>query len=53
MLELILWSTNRLETTPENFSSIGKIPDELLVKNFQYCNDTDFANLRLQCTRFD
>ncbi|VIO99059.1 Uncharacterized protein BM_BM17778 [Brugia malayi] len=29
------------------------MPNELLVKIFQYCDDDDFANLRLQCTRFD
>ncbi|VDN05056.1 unnamed protein product [Thelazia callipaeda] len=29
------------------------MPNELLVKIFQYCDDNDFGNLRLQCSRFD
>uniref|UniRef100_A0A0R3RQM3 F-box domain-containing protein n=1 Tax=Elaeophora elaphi TaxID=1147741 RepID=A0A0R3RQM3_9BILA len=53
MLELISWSKNRPETTSRNLSFIEKMPNEILVKIFQYCDDADFANLRLQCTRFD
>ncbi|CAG9532509.1 unnamed protein product [Cercopithifilaria johnstoni] len=53
MLQLISWSKNRPKITNENHSFIENMPNELLVKIFQYCDDTDFANLRLQCTRFD
>lgn len=34
-------------------SYIERIPNEILVKIFQHCDDNDFANLRLQCKRFD
>lgn len=53
MLELISWSKNRPRTPNKNLSFIEKMPNELLVKIFLYCDDADFANLRLQCTRFD
>lgn len=61
MLQLISWSENSSMKTPptiqqqqqRNHSFIEKLPNELLVKIFKYCNDSDFANLRLQCTRFD
>ncbi|EFO12405.2 hypothetical protein LOAG_16128, partial [Loa loa] len=54
MLQLISWNKNQPQiTTNKKLSFIEKMPNELLVKIFQYCDDADFANLRLQCTRFD
>uniref|UniRef100_A0A915Q2D4 F-box domain-containing protein n=1 Tax=Setaria digitata TaxID=48799 RepID=A0A915Q2D4_9BILA len=53
MLELISWTKNCPKVTSKKLSFIEKMPNELLVKIFQYCDESDFANLRLQCTRFD
>ncbi|VDM94844.1 unnamed protein product, partial [Onchocerca ochengi] len=53
MLELISWSKNCPKIANNNRSFIEQMPNELLAKIFQYCDDADFANLRLQCRRFD
>ncbi|VDN18871.1 unnamed protein product [Gongylonema pulchrum] len=54
MLELISYGKTYSESVKRpDINYIERMPNELLVKIFQYCGDADLANLRLQCVRFD